>query len=80
MLNVLFYVPAAPLGAALGYSLPACVVAGALLSITAEMTQVFSLDRSPGANDVIANILGTAAGAILVSLYRRRRPNREGVS
>jgi VanZ family protein len=73
VLNLLFYVPAAPIGAALGYSLPACIVAGTTLSLTAETTQVFSLDRSPGANDVIANILGTAVGAILVLLYRRRR-------
>ena len=73
VLNVLFYVPLVPLGARLGYSLPGLVLAGATFSVVAEALQLFSLERSPDGNDVIANIGGTALGAGLVFITRRLR-------
>jgi VanZ family protein len=73
VLNFLYYVPVAPIGAALGGPLPALVVAGGLMSATAEAAQVFSHGRNPDANDVIINVGGTVAGAALVYLVRRRR-------
>jgi VanZ family protein len=73
VLNVLFYLPAAPLAAALGWPLSAGVAAGAAMSAVAEGSQVFSSDRAPNGNDVIANVAGAAAGAVGMLLYRRRR-------
>jgi VanZ family protein len=72
VLNVVFYLPAAPLAAALGWPLPAGVAAGAALSSVAEISQVFSSTRAPNGNDVIANVAGAAGGAVGVLLYRRR--------
>ena len=72
VLNVVFYLPAAPLAAALGWPLPAGVAAGAALSAVAEISQVFSSTRAPNGNDVIANVGGAAGGAVGVLLYRRR--------
>ena len=72
VLNVLFYIPLAPLGAGLGWSLPISVAAGGALSLTAETLQLFSTKRSPDANDIIANVAGTAIGAALVAINRRR--------
>ena len=69
-----FYVPVAPLGAGLGWPLPASLAAGAVLSLTAEGSQLFSVERDPDGNDVLANMLGTALGAIVL-LRSRRRPN-----
>ena len=73
VLNVLFYVPVAPLGSTLGWGLPSLVGAGVTLSLTAEVVQLFSLDRDPDGNDLIANAAGTTIGAGLVLLSRRRR-------
>lgn len=72
VLNVLFYLPAAPLAAALGWPLAAGVAAGAAMSAVAEGAQVFSSDRAPNGNDFIANVGGAAAGAVGVLVYRRR--------
>ena len=72
VLNVLFYVPFAPLGALAGYPLPLLVVAGTGLSLAAEALQLFSRERSPDGNDVVANVGGTALGAALVLMNRRR--------
>jgi VanZ family protein len=73
VLNVLFYIPFTPLGSTLGWSLPALVAAGTALSATAEGLQVFSSERSPDGNDLVANVIGTALGAGLVLLTRRQR-------
>jgi VanZ family protein len=73
VLNVLFYLPATPLVAALGYPISAGLIAGAALSLTAEALQLFSVTRAPDGNDLIANMGGTAFGAVGVWLYRRRR-------
>jgi len=76
VLNVAFYWPAAPLASALGYPLSAAVATGATLSVVAEGIQVFSTDRAPDGNDVIANLAGTLAGAVSVVAYRRSRSPR----
>src|SRR5688572_14976524 len=73
MLNVLFYVPVAPIGSTLRLPLQACLLAGSAMSLTAEASQVFSFERNPDWNDVIANIAGTGVGALGVWVYRRRR-------
>ena len=73
VLNVLFYVPAAPLGAVVGLSLAASVVTGSLLSVAAETAQVFSSDRAPDGNDLVANIGGAALGALGLWFFRRTR-------
>ena len=72
VLNFLFYVPAAPLAAALGWPVSAGVAAAAAISVTAETVQVFSHDRAPDGNDIVANIGGAIAGALAMLLYRRR--------
>jgi VanZ family protein len=73
VLNVLFYVPVAPVGVRLGWSLGTLVATGATLSLTAEAMQLFSVDRSPDGNDVVANVAGTTIGALLVLSRRRGR-------
>ena len=72
VLNVVFYLPVAPLAAAFGWPLSAGVAAGAAMSAAAEGSQVFSSDRAPNGNDFIANVAGAAAGAAGVWFYRRR--------
>lgn len=72
ILNVVFYLPVAPLGAAFGWPLSAGVTAGAAMSAAAESSQVFSSDRAPNGNDFIANVAGAAVGAAGFFLYRRR--------
>lgn len=74
VLNVLFYLPVVPLGSALGYPLLGSVTTGTAMSASAEIIQLFSTQRAPDGNDLIANIGGTVAGAVGVVLYRRRRP------
>jgi VanZ family protein len=77
VLNLLFYLPAAPLGSTLGWSLPIGVLAASVLSLTAEAVQVFSVDRSPDGNDLVANIAGAIIGALVMVIYRRRS-SRDG--
>ena len=72
VLNVLFYIPVAPLASTLGWSLRTGVLAASGLSLTAEAVQVFSLDRSPDGNDFIANVAGATIGALVLLIYRRR--------
>jgi len=76
VLNVLFYVPAAPLAAALGWPVSAGIVGAAAVSITAEGLQLFSEDRAPDGNDIVANIGGAIAGALALVVYRRRSAQR----
>lgn len=40
------------------------IAAAALVSVTAEATQLFSTDRFPSATDVTAGAIGAALGAI----------------
>ena len=72
ILNLLFYVPVAPLLGALGWPISAGIGMATVMSLTAEGSQVFSEDRAPNGNDVVANIAGAAAGAIGLSFLRRR--------
>jgi VanZ family protein len=72
VLNVLFYAPVGPLAAALGWPMSVGVGAGVVLSFAAEASQVFSENRAPDGNDVVANIAGAVAGAVAWSMYRRR--------
>ena len=77
VLNVLFYVPAAPLASTLGWPVSIGVAGGAALSLTAESVQLFSENRAPDGNDLIANVGGATAGAVILVLYRRHiRQNR----
>jgi VanZ family protein len=52
------------------------VVSGFAMSLAAETAQVFSSDRNPDSNDVIANTVGSGVGAAAVWLHRRRKPKR----
>lgn len=72
ILNLLFYVPVAPLLGALGWPMSAGLGMATVMSLTAESSQVFSKDRAPNGNDVVANIAGAAAGAMGLSFLRRR--------
>src|SRR5262245_50169544 len=72
VLNVLFYIPAAPLAAALKWPISAGLAVAVAMSLTAEGSQVFSEDRAPTGNDVVANIAGAAVGALGVSFFRGR--------
>ena len=76
VLNVLFYVPAAPLGSLVGLPLAASVAAASALSVGAEAAQVFSRDRAPDGNDLVANIGGAAIGGLGLLIYRRTRDAR----
>jgi glycopeptide antibiotics resistance protein len=48
------------------------IVAAALVSFTAESTQLYSTDRFPSATDVAAALCGSAAGAISACVHRKR--------
>ena len=72
VLDVAFYLPAAPLAAALGWPVAAGVSTGAAMSVVAEGSQLFSSDRAPEGNDLIANVGGALAGSVGVLLYRRK--------
>jgi hypothetical protein len=71
-LNFLFYVPLVPLGSRLGWSTPASIATGAILSATAETAQLFSTERSPDPKDLSLNIAGTLVGAGLLAAVRSR--------
>ena len=73
VLNVLFYVPVVPIGSRLGRRVTPLVVAGVMLSVTAETMQLFSAERDPDGNDLLANTAGTIIGAAVVLLWRRRQ-------
>ena len=73
VLNVLFYIPVAPIGAAVGLTVSQAVLAGALFSATAETVQLFSRTRAPDGNDLVANVGGAALGALVVVVWRRTR-------
>lgn len=77
VLNVILYVP---LGAAIVRSgiwrrplIPALSLA-LLLSVFTEFVQLYSLKRFPAMQDVVCNVAGAAAGALLVSLVNRDSP------
>jgi VanZ family protein len=73
VLNVLFYIPLAPIAVTVGCPLGAAVAGGTGLSLAAEASQLFSTERSPDGNDVIANVAGTLVGAAIVSARKRSR-------
>ena len=52
---------------------PLAMPAAALLSLSAEATQLFCTVRFPSATDVTAAIAGAAVGAACLALARRRR-------
>jgi glycopeptide antibiotics resistance protein len=71
--NLLFYVPFGMLFARAVNRRPGAVVlAGFLLSLATEFTQVFSHGRFPSTTDLICNTLGAWAGA----LWARSRDGR----
>jgi glycopeptide antibiotics resistance protein len=75
LVNTLLYMP---FGAALqwrhdGHARWPALVAGALLSVSMELLQVWSHDRFPSATDVAMNIIGCGAGATSVWWWRSRR-------
>jgi glycopeptide antibiotics resistance protein len=53
------------------------VAIAAVLSVTAEATQLFSTTRFPSATDVTAALAGAALGAIGSSLLTRTNPHRQ---
>jgi glycopeptide antibiotics resistance protein len=55
------------------------VIVGAVVSILIELLQIFSV-RRPSAADVVANTLGTIAGAILSALWPRRFADLTGLA
>jgi glycopeptide antibiotics resistance protein len=71
VLNILFFVP---FGASLGrrHRWYAVALAAALVSLSAEATQLFGTVRYPSATDVTAAVVGATAGALLVRLAHRR--------
>jgi glycopeptide antibiotics resistance protein len=71
VLNVLFFVP---FGASLGRAQQWYVVAlaAALVSLSAEATQLFGTVRYPSATDVTAAVIGATAGALFVRFALRR--------
>jgi hypothetical protein len=75
VLNVLFYVPSSPLASTLGWPISIGVMGGAALSLTAESVQLFSENRAPDGNDIIANVGGATVGAVALALCKRRIRN-----
>ena len=71
VLNVLFFVP---FGVSLGRSqrMHAVALAAALVSLSAESTQLFGTVRYPSATDVTAAVIGASVGAALVRFAHRR--------
>ena len=79
--NVLFYIP---FGILCGFEVadarkPVALVTGcaALLSISTELSQVFSVTTYPSMTDVACNVLGAIIGALLAT--RRTRPRETTV-
>ncbi len=77
VLNVMLYLP---LGAAMVRAgmwrrplIPAVSLA-LLLSVFTEFVQLYSLKRFPSTQDVVCNVAGAAAGALLVSFVNRDIP------
>ena len=79
LLNVLLFVPAGALLVALT-PLPwwAAVAVAALASATVEIAQALWLERVGDWNDLVANTLGAAIGALVVTLLSRHRSRRAG--
>ena len=48
------------------------ILVAALVSISAEATQLYSVERFPSATDVTAAVIGAAIGAVPASLARKR--------
>lgn len=71
VLNILFFVP---FGASLGRTRAWYVVAAgaALVSLSAEATQLFGSVRYPSATDVSAAVVGATLGAAFVRFVHRR--------
>jgi len=72
--NVLLFVPfgwsmAGRKGAIAGLALSAA--AAAMLSTSAEATQLFSIRRYPSATDIASGVLGAVSGAAVRILFRR---------
>jgi glycopeptide antibiotics resistance protein len=50
------------------------MVVAALVSVTAEATQLFSIDRYPSATDVTAGVVGAALGAVVARAFGKPQP------
>jgi glycopeptide antibiotics resistance protein len=50
------------------------ILIAAVVSVTAESTQLFSTDRFPSATDVTAGVIGAALGAIGARVVANRQP------
>jgi len=73
--NIMFYMPFGFFGvlaiAGRGrvfLALALAIIAGALLSISMELTQYYVQGRVTAADDVYANVIGTALGAVVSSI------------
>ena len=79
LLNVLLFVPVGALLAALlrGRWWAAVLVAG-LCSAAIEVVQSRWLERIGSVDDLVANTVGAALGALALTLRRRRRSRRAG--
>ena len=79
LLNVLLFVPVgALLAALLGGRWWAAVLVAGLCSAAIEAVQSRWLERIGSVDDLVANTLGTALGALALTLRRRRRSRRAG--
>lgn len=79
LLNVLLFVPAGALLVALTpWRWWGAVAAAALASGAIELVQARWLERIGEWSDVVANTLGAAIGALVVTLLSRRRSRRAG--
>lgn len=79
LLNVLLFVPVGALLAALmGGRWWAAVLVAGLCSAAIEAVQSRWLERIGSVDDLVANTLGAALGALALTLRRRRRSRRAG--
>jgi hypothetical protein len=78
LLNVLLFVPVGALLAALLGRWWAAVLVAASCSAAIEVVQSRWLERIGSVDDLVANTLGAALGALALTLRRRHRSRRAG--
>jgi glycopeptide antibiotics resistance protein len=71
LLNFAYYVVFGVVTNRLQLKLPVILLAAAALSVTTEMTQLYSTNRYPSVTDLIANCFGALGGALLADTTHR---------
>ena len=69
--NILLYVPLGFLFKGERHAVPTVMGFAALLSLAAEVSQLFSPSRFPATTDVVCNMIGASAGVVIARVTTR---------